>query len=47
VHDYAGALRQAGLSITEISYPMPRHPSAWSTDEARLSPFIVLTAVKA
>ncbi len=45
--DYAGALRQAGLTITAIDYPMPRNPSAWSTDEALLSPCIVLTAAKA
>jgi hypothetical protein len=44
--DYAGALRKAGLTITAIDYPMPRDPSAWSTDEALLSPCIVLTAVK-
>jgi SAM-dependent methyltransferase len=44
--DYASALRQAGLTITAIDYPMPRDPSAWSTDEALLSPCIVLTAVK-
>jgi hypothetical protein len=45
--DYAGALRQAGLTVTAIGYPMPRDPSAWSTDEAVVSPCIVLTAVKA
>jgi SAM-dependent methyltransferase len=45
--DYADALRQAGLTVSAISYPMPRDPSAWSTDEARLSPCIVLAAVKA
>jgi hypothetical protein len=45
--DYAGALRGAGLTITAIDYPMRRDPSAWSTDEALLSPCIVLTAVKA
>ncbi len=44
--DYAGALREAGLTVTAIDYPMPRDPSAWSTDEALLSPCIVLTAVK-
>jgi SAM-dependent methyltransferase len=45
--DYASTLRQAGLTVTAIGYPMPRDPSAWSTDEALLSPCIVLTAVKA
>jgi SAM-dependent methyltransferase len=44
--DYASALREAGLTITAIDYPMPRAPSAWSTDEALLSPCIVLTATK-
>jgi SAM-dependent methyltransferase len=44
--DYASALREAGLTITAIDYPMPRDPSAWSTDEALLSPCIVLTATK-
>jgi SAM-dependent methyltransferase len=44
--DYASALREAGLTITAIDYPMPRDPSAWSTDEAELSPCIVLTATK-
>ena len=44
--DYSGTLREAGLTITGIDYPMPRDPSAWSTDEALLSPCIVLTAVK-
>jgi SAM-dependent methyltransferase len=45
--DYAGALGQAGLTVTAISYPVPRDPSAWSTDEAVVSPCVVLTAVKA
>jgi SAM-dependent methyltransferase len=45
--DYASALREAGLTVTAIDYPLPRDPSAWSTDEALLSPYIVLTAVKA
>ena len=45
--DYVGALRQAGLTVTAIGYPVPRDPSAWSTDEAVVSPCIVLTAVKA
>lgn len=44
--DYAGALRAAGLTITAVDYPMPGDPSAWSTDEALLSPCIVLTAAK-
>ena len=44
--DYVSALREAGLTITAIGYPMPRDPSAWSTDEALLSPCIVLTATK-
>lgn len=44
--DYTSALRAAGLTITAIEYPMPSAPSAWSTDEARLSPCIVLTAIK-
>jgi len=44
--DYTSALREAGLTITAIDYPMPRDPSAWSTDEALLSPCIVLTATK-
>jgi len=44
--DYASALRKAGLTVTAIDYPMPRDPSAWSTDEALLSPCIVLTATK-
>lgn len=44
--DYASALQEAGLTVTAIDYPMPRDPSAWSTDEALLSPCIVLTAVK-
>jgi SAM-dependent methyltransferase len=45
--DYADALRQAGLTVTAIEYPMPSDPPAWSTDEALLSPCIVLTATKA
>src|ERR1700722_13996401 len=45
--EVASTLRQAGLTVTAIGYPMPRDPSAWSTDEALLSPCIVLTAVKA
>jgi ubiquinone/menaquinone biosynthesis C-methylase UbiE len=44
--DYASALREAGLTVTAVDYPMPRDPSAWSTDEALLSPCIVLTATK-
>jgi SAM-dependent methyltransferase len=44
--DYVGALAEAGLAITAIDYPMPRDPSAWATDEALLSPCIVLTATK-
>ena len=44
--DYASALREAGLTVTAIDYPMPRDPSAWSTDEALVSPCIVLTARK-
>jgi SAM-dependent methyltransferase len=44
--DYASTLRKAGLTVTAIDYPMPRDPSAWSTDEALLSPCIVLTATK-
>jgi len=44
--DYARVLREAGLTITAVDYPMPRDPSAWSTDEALLSPCIVLAARK-
>ena len=44
--DYARALTQAGLTITAISYPRPADPSAWSTDEATVSPCIILQAAK-
>jgi SAM-dependent methyltransferase len=44
--DYTNALRAAGLTITAVDYPMPHDPSAWSTDEALLSPCIVIIATK-
>jgi len=44
--DYASALREAGLTIAAIGYPMPRDPSAWSTDEASVPPCIVIKATK-
>lgn len=44
--DYTRALQAAGLTITAVDYPMPRNLFAWSTDEALLSPCIVLTATK-
>jgi hypothetical protein len=44
--DYVSALSEAELTISTISYPMPRDPSAWSTDEASVPPYIVIKAVK-
>jgi hypothetical protein len=45
--DYTGALVQAGLTVTTITYPLPPDPSAWSTDEASIPPCIVIEAMKA
>lgn len=45
--DYTSALTHAGLTVTAISYPMPRDPSDWSTDEAHISPCIVIKSRKA
>jgi hypothetical protein len=33
--------------VTTIGYPRPRDPAAWQTDEASISPFIVIGAGKA
>ena len=45
--DYADAVERAGLTVTTIAYPGPRDPSAWSTDEASVPPFVVIEARKA
>ena len=45
--DYVDAIEQAGLAVTTIDYPRPRNPAAWSTDEASISPCIVIEAKKA
>lgn len=45
--DYTGALVQAGLTVTTITYPLPPDPSAWSTDEASIPPCVVIKAMKA
>ena len=45
--DYVEAIEQAGLTVTTIDYPRPRDPAAWSTDEASISPCIVIEARKA
>jgi hypothetical protein len=45
--DYTGALEHAGLTVATIAYPLPRDPSAWSTDEASVPPCIVIKAIKA
>lgn len=45
-NDYSSALREANLTIAAIDYPMPLDPSAWSTDEAIISPSIVIKAIK-
>jgi SAM-dependent methyltransferase len=44
--DYVDAIEQGGLAVTTISYPRPRDPAAWSTDEASIPPFIVIEARK-
>jgi SAM-dependent methyltransferase len=44
--DYRGALVQAGFTVGAVDYPRPRDPSAWSTDEAAVPPFIVIRAIK-
>ncbi len=44
--DYVRALAHAGLAVAAVGYPMPRDPSAWSTDEAIVSPCVVIQAVK-
>jgi len=44
--DYRGALVQVGFTIAAIDYPRPHDPSAWSTDEAAVPPFIVIKAIK-
>ncbi len=44
--DYVGALSQAGFMIATIDYPSPADPSAWSTDEATIPPYIVIEATK-
>jgi ubiquinone/menaquinone biosynthesis C-methylase UbiE len=44
--DYRDALVQAGFTVAAIDYPSPRDPSAWSTDEATVPPFIVIKAIK-
>jgi hypothetical protein len=45
--DYTGALVHAGLTVATIAYPRPQDPSAWVTDEAFVSPCIVIKAIKA
>jgi SAM-dependent methyltransferase len=45
--DYIASVERAGLAVTAIDYPRPRDPSAWSTDEASISPCIVIKARKA
>jgi SAM-dependent methyltransferase len=44
--DYVGALAQAGFTVATIEYPRPPSPSAWSTDEATIPPYIVIEATK-
>jgi SAM-dependent methyltransferase len=44
--DYADAITQAGLTVATISYPRPHDPAAWSTDEASVSPCIIVEARK-
>jgi len=44
--DYRDALVQAGFTVATIDYPSPHDPSAWSTDEATVPPFIVIKAIK-
>jgi ubiquinone/menaquinone biosynthesis C-methylase UbiE len=44
--DYTSALSQAGFTVASIDYPRPGHPSAWTTDEAAVPPFIVIKAIK-
>jgi SAM-dependent methyltransferase len=45
-NDYRDALSQAGFTVAAIDYPRPGDPSAWSTDEATVPPFIVIKAIK-
>ena len=44
--DHVDAIERAGLTVTVIDYPRPSDPAAWSTDEASISPFIVIAARK-
>jgi SAM-dependent methyltransferase len=44
--DYCAALVNAGFTVAAIDYPRPHDPSAWSTDEATVPPFIVIKAIK-
>jgi SAM-dependent methyltransferase len=44
--DYMDAIERVGLTVITIDYPRPSDPAAWSTDEASISPFIVIAARK-
>lgn len=44
--DYRGLLEPWGMRITQVEYPTAEHPASWHIDEGRVSPFMLLRAVK-
>jgi len=44
--DYLGVLGGSGFKVATVSYPAPPTPEKWTTDEAIVSPFIVIKALR-
>lgn len=44
--DYIDVLKNAAFSSVTCDYPMVESPEDWETDENRMSPFLIITAVK-